>query len=118
MPKGYPKAMKVEPDQARLVSKILKHRFPWIATDDSIEYADECVRMVDFVEILDEIGAKPDPPRKRTLEERRERVTIIAALQLFAITSAGKQPAKWLKGGFLRKPEIEAVVKRLKGELC
>ncbi len=119
MPRPYAKRVTtVEPAQARATAELLKQRFPWIGTDKSVDYYDECARLVNFTEALESTGKKPDPPRKRTLEERRERVTIIAALEFFALAGAGNhQPAKWLKGGFLRKAEIATVVKRLKGEL-
>lgn len=112
-----------KPEDARIVAEHLRRRFPWIGTNKAVDYYDECVRLVNFTEALEAVGKQPDPPRKRTLQERRERVTVIAALQFFHAQIGGFDHPEWypqaerLKGGFLHKSEIEAVVKRMKGEL-
>lgn len=50
----------MSPEHARVFATLLKHRFPWIGTQRSIEYADEAVRLVEFHELLVEIGKKPE----------------------------------------------------------
>lgn len=53
------KAMDVSPEQARFVTKLLKHRFPWLGTNHSMDFADQCNRLEDLHEVLKGIAAKP-----------------------------------------------------------
>ncbi len=69
----------VSPHQARFIACVLKNRFPWIGTEEQIDLSDAVSDIAEFVEVLDEIGARVDVPASvMTAEAVLDKITDMA----------------------------------------